>query len=412
MKKLIPCTLILVFAFILVSCNGNDTGILAQETEISITYEHEQEEVVSEFDIQILEDFLIGFPEIFRHEHKPYDIYGNFVSITADEFTLYDFDEGGMPAVAISFTSWQGHDFWMSGFRDIYIFYDGAFYNVGFGWLTEFHRGDDGQHYIISFEKGDWYTVYRLNGLEIERVLSAGYSEYEIWRNATRTTELQTLTDLQNQMTELITERLGDWIFSGKPLENRGGLEWQWAYVDLLNYYSLKPLGEMEYGWRFILHDIDHNGIPELFLVIGYQSGHQSHRAIYTFADGSIISLPFDFGGAIDGGSLTFWDDNPQTFLFGAVGSGGTFTPITMEDNRITSGDFAFFGLNDQGHARAWEEPDLYWLDWDYHDLWIAGEPSTTEEFEAAFGGWGENRWLNAVAITDDNIKQIIFTQN
>ena len=68
-------------------------------------------------------------------------------------------------------------------------------------------------------------------------------------------------------------------------------ISWQEAYLHKLLYYTQLPTyrpDEAEAEWRFMLHDINQNGIPELFLVLS-SNNFIDYRAIYSFVDGDIV---------------------------------------------------------------------------------------------------------------------------
>ncbi|MCL2841444.1 MAG: hypothetical protein FWE05_11830, partial [Defluviitaleaceae bacterium] len=65
---------------------------------------------------------------------------------------------------------------------------------------------------------------------------------------------------------------------------------WQEAYTEILRLYATgQHLNEWETGWEFTLHDINQDGIPELFLGARQISGHIDYRYVYTFLGGEEI---------------------------------------------------------------------------------------------------------------------------
>ena len=73
-------------------------------------------------------------------------------------------------------------------------------------------------------------------------------------------------------------------------------LSWKEAYAALLRHYYEQYDGE--YSLHFLLHDIDMDGIPELF--ISEQGDWIYHiDVVYTFRDGEVVFLKFGDGDSI-----------------------------------------------------------------------------------------------------------------
>jgi len=73
--------------------------------------------------------------------------------------------------------------------------------------------------------------------------------------------------------------------------------EWKEVYAKLLREYAELPLGYLA-GRTFILHDINHDGTPELFIV-NVQAGIFP-ESIYTFLEGQLIQIEGDFFAYFD----------------------------------------------------------------------------------------------------------------
>jgi hypothetical protein len=56
---------------------------------------------------------------------------------------------------------------------------------------------------------------------------------------------------------------------------------WQEAFEETLRFYSNLSLRDWETGWIFALHDINRDGVPELFLAMEQITGHVYYRYIY-----------------------------------------------------------------------------------------------------------------------------------
>jgi len=189
---------------------------------------------------------------------------------------------------------------------------------------------------------------------------------------------------------------------------------WQDAYTKILTHYrSLYDAHHLSdvsghdtsQGWHFILHDIGQNGVPELFMVYIYPSGHAGYYAIYTFTENGVVSVAFP-GLMTDGGIFAPPNGSPWIVFFQAVGSGGMYTKMELDGFALSEITNGFFHLSSEGaaHSGDYDFEDHY----QWHVLSIAGESVTVEVFEYVFGAWGEKNWLRPVAVTDWNIYSII----
>ena len=122
---------------------------------------------------------------------------------------------------------------------------------------------------------------------------------------------------------------------------------WQSLYASLLRYYaelSFEHLpNALEWDRYFILHDINQDGIPELFIVMQNLSGHTNYYAIYTFSNGEAISLEFDKNIFGHSSILAPLDNSPWIILSHAVGSGVSLTRMKIDGNAIVSDAQGFF---------------------------------------------------------------------
>jgi len=189
-------------------------------------------------------------------------------------------------------------------------------------------------------------------------------------------------------------------------------LSWQEAYAALLRDYAKLPLAEMDAGWSFFLHDINRSGVPELFLVLEYETGHVRYDAVYTFSDGKAVSLEFE-GLTTDGGIFAPLDGSPWVVLFGAAGSGGVYLQMVIDGYRLITVADGWFFISEEGHEQMWlaleEGQDFDWQNYKWYDLSIGGNTATVEEFTNVFGHRDERRWFRAHSITENNINSVIF---
>jgi hypothetical protein len=178
-------------------------------------------------------------------------------------------------------------------------------------------------------------------------------------------------------------------------------------------------------SWKFSLHDIDQNGIPELFVVIRYGSGHRSYHAVFSFSDGKAVQLDFDKSGHTDGGIRTSADNSPWIIFCEYSVSAGWYSLMKLNERSLVTFTTGSFFLSDAGRERLsefWElglSPDIY-DSYDWHNLSITDnnfdcnqplteKTVTVEEFERVFGRRNEKRWIAEFEISEDNINSIIY---
>ena len=164
---------------------------------------------------------------------------------------------------------------------------------------------------------------------------------------------------------------------------------WQEAYNALLQKYAEIQLLEMEEGYSFILHDIDQDGVPELFLLMNYETGHFRTSAVYTFTESRIISLEYS-GRMTDGGIFALTINHPWIVMFYAAGSGGFFRKMQIDENKLTMVAGGSIKPNEDGDG----------FDYSINDIDVM-----TEEFERIFGSENERKWFVSHSITETNIQ-------
>ena len=170
-------------------------------------------------------------------------------------------------------------------------------------------------------------------------------------------------------------------------------ISWQEAYSDKLRYYAQLPAviaDQREAQWRFMLHDIDQDGIPELFLVMVYEDGNVDHRAVYSFDDGGIIRLKSAISGEINGGMFAPPDGGSGVILMRYVGFVTFYVKLDVSGNvlsNVLGGDFS-------KTANAFR---------------INAHPVTEDEFGDIFGRRDDSVSLALHDINEGNIRNIIF---
>ena len=193
-------------------------------------------------------------------------------------------------------------------------------------------------------------------------------------------------------------------------IANLSAATWQEAYKALLQKYAEIQLLEMEDEYTFILHDIDQDGVPELFLLMNYETGHFRISAVYTFTEGRVVSLEYS-GWMTDGGIFAPLNNNSWIVMFYAAGSGGLYRQMKIDQNRLILIFEGSFHLSDEGHQKMWEEPESFDIEsYEWYVLHINGKTATAAEFENVFGNRNERKWLGSYSITEANIQKIIST--
>ncbi|MCL2362021.1 MAG: hypothetical protein FWC73_09445 [Defluviitaleaceae bacterium] len=171
-------------------------------------------------------------------------------------------------------------------------------------------------------------------------------------------------------------------------------ISWQEAFSYKLYYYAQLPVDEAyprAAEWRFMLHDIDQDGIPELFLILTFDnSRYIDHRAVYSFADGGIVRLKTGISGETYGGMLIPPGGGSGIIQMQSAGH------VIRYDMLVLSG----FTLSNVMNADVVEMAD---------SLRINAQPVTEDEFEYVFGCRDEKVWLPSHEITKSNIRNIIF---
>jgi len=167
-------------------------------------------------------------------------------------------------------------------------------------------------------------------------------------------------------------------------------ISWQDAYAEKLRYHahnSTNPASE----WRFMLHDMNQDGIPQLFL-IRYYTGLREHYEVYTFADGEILRLK---------SSLGLGNESNSGIILPPDGTTGIIR--VMDNSMVRRYDMmALYGttLTRVVSGTFSEIVGVFSLDVDR---------VTQEEFEDIFGKRDQRVWLALHEITEANIQDLVF---
>ena len=175
--------------------------------------------------------------------------------------------------------------------------------------------------------------------------------------------------------------------------ETESAYSWQEIYTAKLRYYAQLPAGEPGdvAEWRFILHDINQNGIPELFLIV-YYDGLVNIHSVYSIAYGNAVRLKTNMTNGFAAGIVLPPNDAPGIISVSSAGIVDIYDKFTLNGTVLShtgSGDIVAVADSFRINARS----------------------VTEEEFEYTFGRLDEKLWLNLHEITDANMYDIIFGQ-
>ena len=196
-------------------------------------------------------------------------------------------------------------------------------------------------------------------------------------------------------------------------------LSWQCAYAEILRYYSSQTLGSFEDSWYFSLHDLDGDGIPELFLVMRLSNGKTCYRFVYSFKNGTIFSLEFE--DSMPGGLLLSYQANHTTYtLFDVqVGMGGVIKRLTLHE-KIIAEYRGYFRPSEAGANKHNAGYDIRNLSYCWFELYVNAYPGTelslflmpasVYDFEKLFGR-RENRVAIALIEVSENAINDLFLQ-
>jgi|GEM_PF-2888429 len=189
-----------------------------------------------------------------------------------------------------------------------------------------------------------------------------------------------------------ITNALG-WLENANPTMI-ATTSWQEAFAEKLRFYENLPLRDWENGWMFALHDINRDGIPELFLAMKQITGHVYYRYVYAFTNGELVSLEFE-GFMTDGAIFAPIDNSPWIFAFLAAGSGGHYIKLEITGNELLPTLEAMAFMSETGHEMMMEYENFDWRNYKWYDLTISGNEATAEEFERIFAAHDDRHWLH-----------------
>ena len=384
--------------------------------------------------------------------------WGNMI---ASYFQLFDLNYDGIPEIVITFVRSTTHRTFffkfidgeyreitsdISPFRFLYNQYGNLLLSTGAGGFQYFNFDDE---FNCAFINPDW----------------SNWSSWDDWDwGVYGLIEILPLTDLEKAIRESITERLfaelhiiEDWVKNipcsdvsfrvagegatgfvidddilqvddmalenkievniSEPREDEAVVTWQEAYAALLRYYYEQYDGE--YILHFLLHDIDMDGIPELF--ISEQGDWTDHiDVVYTFRDSKAVFLEFgeDVGFmphlfSASGPYLTPNHGNAPGVI-ARIRSHGIYMAkliVIDEDKLVVKYDGEWFVDRDALHrlAVSGNEIDDDALVEKYTTITINGYIVSEGEFNRVFGHFNEYPRMQANRITEVNIQKIIF---
>jgi hypothetical protein len=193
-----------------------------------------------------------------------------------------------------------------------------------------------------------------------------------------------------------------------------------WDYASQCHYAVNYPwLDYRSYGYNFALHDINNNGIPELFLIIRHSSGHVSHPAVYAFFDDKLT--PLDFRSiAAEGTFFAPLDDRAFIVEMNAVGHLGLYRRLELDGLTLIETASGYTEPSDAAREiqlrMVYEEIEIHdrnsyvWFNFYITtDGWDNRQLVTAQEFESIFPRRDERKRLAIFPITNENIEQFIF---
>ena len=172
-----------------------------------------------------------------------------------------------------------------------------------------------------------------------------------------------------------------------------GDITWQEAYAEILNNHAQQPATTADITaaeWRFMLHDINQYGTPQLFLV-RYYDGLVNFHTVYSFEYGEAILLKsaFNMTSLFKGGMY--------------VAPGGTGVIRYLTTDIVSHYDkLELFGASLSRAVNGDAVPSV-------DSFRINSFPVSQEEFEDIFGRRDEWVWLAMHEITEGNIRDVVF---
>ena len=171
-------------------------------------------------------------------------------------------------------------------------------------------------------------------------------------------------------------------------------ISWQEAYAEILHTYSTQPATTANIQaaeWRFMLHDVNQNGVPQLFLV-RYHNGQVSHHTAYSILNGSAMQLKTASGhDHLYYGGMYIAPGGTGIIRYASVGLVSRYEMLSLSEGGTLSptinGDTS--SLADSFRKRAM--------------------PVTQEEFEDTFGRPDERVWLVLHEISEASVQDVVF---
>jgi len=168
---------------------------------------------------------------------------------------------------------------------------------------------------------------------------------------------------------------------------------WQKAYAELLWHYSAAiPPPEDHIQWKFILYDVDRNGIPELIIV--YIAAGIWSEAIYSFAYGSTIRLEGDF--------FAYYGIYPPINRPGILIQAYGRTDLMVLDEGKLVTELALSRPFIYGDAERWYINEVEVTEEEFSEMYNSIMPVWDDDFNHRLNIW-------PAEITDANIRGIIF---
>jgi len=191
----------------------------------------------------------------------------------------------------------------------------------------------------------------------------------------------------------VVASELEDYAYQAAHNQAVHTTSWQEAYAGLINYYAQQPATTADIltaEWRFMLHDINQSGTPQLFFV-RYHDGLVNFHTVYSFEYGEaiLVKSSLSMNSMFAGGMY--------------VAPGGVGVVRYLTTGFVSHYDkFGFSGavlsLSVNGDVSPMVE-----------SFRVRTFPATEDEFEDVFGCSNDRLWLDLYVISEDNVRDIIF---
>ena len=171
---------------------------------------------------------------------------------------------------------------------------------------------------------------------------------------------------------------------------------WQEAYAEILRYYyENMPLPDEWLDWHFFLHDVDMDGIPELFIV--YLAAGIWSESIYTFADEELMP--------IEGNFFAYWDIfSPINRVGIIIQAYGRYDLMALDSGKLVA-EFVFRQPFFPTDEQIWHINDTEVTEGEFTEMFSSIMPVWVWDSECV----GDRKSIVPSVISETNIQEVIF---